>query len=112
MRIEIFVRDPNNIKMKEEHRHIRYEREVVNPKEMLARAGAFYKKMQGRRSVRFFSKRPIPKEVILRVIAAAGTAPSGANKQPWAFCAISSNIEQGMSNVEVKKKSGRTTVSE
>jgi nitroreductase len=44
--------------------------------------------MHRRRSVRMFSDRPVPRDVIERVIAAAGTAPSGANKQPWQFVAV------------------------
>jgi nitroreductase len=45
--------------------------------------------MQERRSVRTFSKKKIPKEVIENIILTAGTSPSGANKQPWTFCIIS-----------------------
>lgn len=45
--------------------------------------------MKQRRSVREFSDRPVPRELIESLIAAAGTAPSGANKQPWRFVAIS-----------------------
>jgi iodotyrosine deiodinase len=45
-----------------------------------------------RRSLRFFSDKPISKEVIENIIMAASTAPSGANKQPWTFCVISSSI--------------------
>lgn len=42
-----------------------------------------------RRSVRTFSQTPVPREVIARMIAVAGTAPSGAHRQPWTFVAIS-----------------------
>ena len=45
--------------------------------------------MQERRSVRAISDRPVPKAVIEQLIRIAGSAPSGANKQPWTFCAIS-----------------------
>ncbi len=48
----------------------------------------FREVMQQRRSVRFFSDRPVPRAVIENIIAAAGTAPSGANKQPWRFVAV------------------------
>ena len=48
----------------------------------------FYEKLQQRRSVRMFSDRPVPREVIENLILAAGTAPSGANKQPWRFVAV------------------------
>lgn len=48
----------------------------------------FYQSMSKRRSVRFFSDRPVSREVIENLILAGGTAPSGANKQPWRFVAI------------------------
>ena len=48
----------------------------------------FYEKLQQRRSVRMFSDRPVPRQVVENLIRAAGTAPSGANKQPWRFVAV------------------------
>ena len=51
-------------------------------------AKRFLDVMQQRRSVRFFSDKPVAREVIETIIAAAGTAPSGANKQPWRFVAV------------------------
>ena len=48
----------------------------------------FYEVMRTRRSVRFFSDRPVPRVVIENIIRTAGTAPSGANKQPWRFVAV------------------------
>lgn len=51
-------------------------------------ARRFRETMQRRRSVRMFSDRPVPREVIETIIATAGTAPSGANKQPWRFVAV------------------------
>lgn len=50
----------------------------------------FYQLMRQRRSLRFFSDRQVPKSTIETLILSAGTAPSGAHKQPWTFCAISS----------------------
>jgi iodotyrosine deiodinase len=49
---------------------------------------AFYDIMRQRRSVRYFSSRPVSQEVIENVILAGGTAPSGAHKQPWRFVAV------------------------
>jgi len=49
---------------------------------------AFYETMRLRRSVREFSSEPVSEEVIRWVVRAAGTAPSGANKQPWTFVAV------------------------
>ena len=51
-------------------------------------ARRFYEILNQRRSVRFFSDRPVPREVIENLILTAGTAPSGANKQPWRFVAV------------------------
>jgi len=58
--------------------------------EMLARAKAIHADLSRRHSVRDFSDRAVAQGVIDASIAAAGTAPSGANHQPWHFCAIGS----------------------
>jgi len=55
---------------------------------MHARAEAFYALMRMRRSLRFFSDRPVPRDVIALAIKTAGTAPSGAHHQPWRFVAV------------------------
>lgn len=57
--------------------------------EMQRRAEAFYAEIRRRRSVRVFSDRPVSRAVIEACIAAAGTAPNGANLQPWHFVAVS-----------------------
>lgn len=56
--------------------------------EMRKRARAFRETMEQRRSVRQFSPRPVPRDVIEECIRAAGSAPSGANMQPWHFVAV------------------------
>jgi nitroreductase len=56
--------------------------------EMMHRAVAFRERMDRRRSVRFFSDRPVPQALMEELIRTAGTAPSGANKQPWTFCLV------------------------
>ena len=56
---------------------------------MARRAGEFYAEIKNRRTVRDFSARPVAREVIEDCIRAAGTAPSGANMQPWHFAAVS-----------------------
>ncbi|KAF2361329.1 Nitroreductase [Trinorchestia longiramus] len=48
----------------------------------------FYKLMNERRSVRFFSQEPVPEKVIENLIRTAGTAPSGAHTEPWRFIAV------------------------
>jgi len=57
--------------------------------QMLAKAEAFYAHVKTRHSIRDYIDRPVPKPVIEACVLAAGTAPSGANQQPWHFVAIS-----------------------
>jgi len=56
--------------------------------DILARARAFFERMRTRRSVRAFSDRPVPREVIESCLLTAGTAPNGANLQPWHFVVV------------------------
>ena len=60
----------------------------VSPEEMGRRSRDFYAEMQRRRSVRDFSDRPVPQEVIENCVLTAGTAPNGANMQPWHFVVV------------------------
>lgn len=55
---------------------------------MVEEAQAFLDRMRRRRTVRDFSDRPVPREVIERCLLAAGTAPNGANRQPWHFVVV------------------------
>lgn len=73
-----------------------YEGQQLSQQEMIAHSADYFEFMSSRRSIRHFSDRPVPKEVIENLIKTAASAPSGAHKQPWHFCAISSP--------EVKKK--------
>ena len=59
------------------------------PEEMLQRAADYYADLRRRRTVRQFSDRPVPRPVIEQCLLAAGTAPNGANLQPWHFVAVS-----------------------
>jgi len=56
--------------------------------EMQERAAAFHQQLRGRRSVRDYSDRDVPPDVIENCLLAAGSAPSGANKQPWHFAVV------------------------
>jgi nitroreductase len=58
------------------------------PEEQRGAVRAFREEMATRRSVRHFSDEPVPLELIEEAIAAAGSAPSGANQQPWRFCVV------------------------
>lgn len=60
------------------------------PDEMLHRANEFYSDIRRRRTIRQFSDRPVPREVIEKCLLAAGTAPNGANLQPWHFAVVTS----------------------
>jgi nitroreductase len=64
--------------------------------EMQRRAADFYHDIQRRRTVRDFSGRPVPRDIIDNCLLAAGTAPNGANLQPWHFVVIT--------NPEIKQR--------
>lgn len=66
-----------------------YAFQSYTQEESIERSEGFYEQMNMRRSVREFSKKPVPREVIENIIKTAGTAPSGAHKQPWTFCIVS-----------------------
>ena len=61
----------------------------LSSEDMVTVSRNFYQDMKRRRTVREFSDRPVPEEVIRNAISAAGTAPSGANQQPWHFAVVS-----------------------
>jgi nitroreductase len=76
------------------------------------RADRLYDEMKMRKSIRDFSDREVPKAVVEKIIAIAGTAPSGANKQPWTFCLISKNdlrskIREAAEKEEYENYNGR-----
>lgn len=71
-----------------EIKQILYEHTPYNTEEMVKRSDSFYHWLNKRRTVREFSSEKFPLEIIFRIIEAANTAPSGANKQPWHFCVI------------------------
>ncbi len=58
------------------------------PASLLERAKAFREHMAKRRTVRHFSDEPVSLSVMEEIVRAAGTAPSGAHKQPWTFCLV------------------------
>jgi iodotyrosine deiodinase len=63
--------------------------ERLPEEEALKRSREFLARVSERRSVRHFSSEPVPHELIENAIRAAGTAPSGANQQPWTFVVVS-----------------------
>lgn len=68
--------------------HIPLAYERVPPVEARRRVEAFRDLMRSRRSVRFFSSGPVPTDLVDTAIEAAGTAPSGAHRQPWRFVVV------------------------
>jgi iodotyrosine deiodinase len=62
--------------------------EEYAPEEMVRRAQDFYDLMRKRRTIREFSDKPVPREVIENCLKTAGTAPNGANLQPWHFVVV------------------------
>jgi len=64
--------------------------------EMNRKLDAMYGQLSQRRTVRSFSSEPVPMEVLEKAIRIAGTAPSGAHKQPWSFCVVT--------NAELRKR--------
>lgn len=78
-----------NSKLIDGYRHILYKTPSVSQAELEHNALKFYNEMSTRRSVRDFSDKPVPRSVIEHIIMTAASAPSGAHKQPWMFCAVS-----------------------
>lgn len=75
---------PKAVQFEPLQNYVEYE-----PNEMQRRAENFYRKIRRRRTVRDFSDRPVDRAVIENCLLAAGTAPNGANLQPWHFSVIS-----------------------
>ena len=72
--------------------------------DMQKRADNFYVDMLRRRTVREYSDRPVPREIIEKCILAAGTAPNGANLQPWHFVVVSDPAIKRQIRVEAEKE--------
>lgn len=71
--------------------------------QMRQRARAFNDEMQRRRTVRQFSDRAVPREIIAAAIETAGSAPSGAHRQPWHFVAVSDSEVKRRIRVEAER---------
>tara|TARA_Y100000814_G_scaffold115057_1_gene81908 strand:- start:86 stop:802 length:717 start_codon:yes stop_codon:yes gene_type:complete len=80
--------------------------------EMQKRSEEFLEDIQRRRTIRDFSDKPVPEDIIINCLKAASTAPSGANRQPWHFSVVSNSdtkkkIREAAENEEKKFYSGR-----
>lgn len=72
-----------------EHTFIPYKGIRYPKPELLRRSREFHQFMEKRRTLREFSDKEVPREVIEHLVMTASTAPSGAHKQPWTFCVVS-----------------------
>lgn len=94
------------------YKFIPYPSKTISEEDLQFRSEKFKSEMDRRRSVRFFSESYVPKQVIENLIMTASSAPSGAHKQPWTFCAISdpemkSNIRKAAEKEEYLNYHGR-----
>ena len=69
--------------------HVPFVHKRYDTKEMVERSEQFFQDMNRRRTLRFYSDKPIPREVIDNIIKTAGTAPSGAHTEPWTYVVVS-----------------------
>ncbi|HMX37400.1 MAG TPA: nitroreductase family protein, partial [Ferruginibacter sp.] len=83
---------------------IAYTRTAYTDAETQQRARDFYTEMDQRRTCRDFSSRPVDKRVIEDLIRTASTAPSGAHKQPWTFCAVQDPAIKKQIRIEAEKE--------
>eukprot|EP00466_Bigelowiella_natans_P006719 jgi/Bigna1/129844/aug1.10_g4552 len=84
--------------------HIELLSERIPEKDMQVRARKFYEFLNMRRSLRFYSTDPIPHGVLEDCIRTAGTAPSGAHKQPWTFAIVRGKEERARIRELVEKE--------
>ena len=83
------------------------DRQDLTDDQMRAAAQAFYDKMRMRHSVRDYSDRPVPRAVIENCLRTAGSAPSGANHQPWHFAAITEPAMKARIRAEAEEEERR-----
>lgn len=79
----------DNTEDEENLAHVPYSPPRYPEEAMLKKSQDFYSLMSQRRSVRFLSPEPVPREIINNAIRTAGTAPSGAHTEPWTFVVVS-----------------------
>ena len=86
------------------YKFIPYSKETYSDAEMQKRSKEFYEWANKRRTVRDFSSKEIPQEVIDNILLTANTAPSGANKQPWTFCVVTDSEIKKKIRIEAEKE--------
>ncbi len=83
---------------------VSYSKETYDGSKMMERSLQFYEWMNKRRTVRDFSDKPVPKEVIENIVLTGSSAPSGAHKQPWTFCVVSDPEIKKQIRIEAEKE--------
>lgn len=81
-----------------------YTKTLLEGEALLNESIRHHRFMEGRRTVREFSTKPVSEEVINNLIMAASTAPSGANKQPWTFCVVTNTALKSEIRVAAEKE--------
>lgn len=89
---------------KEGYPYIPYSKEIYQEIEMEKRTDTFLKWINERRTVREFSDKSVSKNVIDNIILSASTAPSGAHRQPWFFCAVQDPAMKKVIREEAEKE--------
>jgi len=103
-----------------ENRQVPYKMVKYSEVEMKRRSMEFYKMINERRTVRFFTDKPVPMEVVENCIRAAGTSPSGAHTEPWTYVVVSNadikaqirQIIEDEEQINYAKRMGATWVSD
>lgn len=95
-----------------EPKFIPYTKKLLKGQTLLEESQRHFRFMNERRTVREFSREPVPQEVVENIIMAASTAPSGANKQPWTFCVVTdpllrARIREAAEKEEYESYNGR-----
>lgn len=91
-------------KMIDGYPFVSYSKETFSSPAMIQKSDEFYKWLDKRRTIRDFSDKPVPKEVIENIILSASSAPSGAHKQPWTFCVVSDPAIKKQIRIEAEKE--------
>jgi nitroreductase len=84
--------------------HIHFNHKSFGENEMIERSQSYFELMNQRRTVRDISNRPVPKQVIEKLVMTASSAPSGAHKQPWTFCLVSDTKIKSKIRVAAEKE--------
>ncbi|MFZ6010909.1 MAG: nitroreductase family protein [Bacteroidota bacterium] len=96
--------NPQETRIIDGYPFIAYQHDTFQEKEMLHRSESFLYWMNRRRTVRDFSAKSFPREIIDNLILTASTAPSGAHKQPWTFCVVSDVDTKKQIRIEAEKE--------